>query len=252
MLKQEKTVLGYLRASIYYMAFYPATIIYSLLCVVVARPLPFPQRFKFVTQINYFYIAWLRLCCGVKLNIEGLENLPKEGAYVAIANHQSEWETIYFQILIRPQCIVLKKELLKMPFFGWAMSLLDPIALDRNQKRGALKELLTQGKDRLGKGVPIVIFPQGTRLAVGERGKFNKGGAMLAVSSEVPVIPIAHNAGVYWPGKSFIKYPGTIQLRIGKPVSSAGRSVDEVHAESVGWLLEQMEQMEKVGVEEST
>lgn len=244
MLKHKKSVLGYIRAFFYYLAFYPATILFSLLCVVVARPLPFRQRFKFVTQINYFYIAWLRICCGVKLHIEGLENLPKDGAYVAVANHQSEWETIYFQILIRPHCIVLKKEILKMPFFGWAMALLDPIALDRNQKRGALKELLTQGKDRLGKGIPIVIFPQGTRLAIGDRGKFNKGGAMLAVSSAVPVVPIVHDAGIYWPGKSFIKYPGTIQLRIGKPVDSVGRSVDEVHAESVGWLLEQMKQME--------
>ncbi|SIS85423.1 lysophospholipid acyltransferase family protein [Neptunomonas antarctica] len=244
MVQQDKTALGYLRAALYYLAFYPATVFYSVLCVVVARPLPFRQRFKFVTQINYFYIAWLRICCGVKLQVEGLENLPKEGAYVAISNHQSEWETIYFQILIRPQCIVLKKEILKMPFFGWAMGLLDPIALDRSQKRGALKALLSEGKDRLGRGIPIVIFPQGTRLAVGERGKFNKGGAMLAVSSEVPVVPIAHNAGVYWPGKSFIKYPGTIILRIGKPVASVGRSVDEVHAESVGWLLEQMDQLE--------
>jgi 1-acyl-sn-glycerol-3-phosphate acyltransferase len=244
MLKQEKSMLGYIRATLYYMAFYPATIIYSLLCVVVAKPLPFAQRFKFVTQINYFYIAWLRICCGVKLQVKGMENLPKDGAYVAIANHQSEWETIYFQTLIRPQCVVLKKELLKMPFFGWALGLLDPIALDRSQKRGALKELLSQGKDRLGKGIPIVIFPQGTRLPVGERGKFNKGGAMLAVSSAVPVVPMAHNAGVYWPGKSFLKYPGTIELRIGKPVASEGRSVDDVHTESVDWLLEQMDQLE--------
>ncbi len=245
MKSNQPTLMGYIRAGLYYAAFYPATIVYSLLCLIVAKPMPFEQRFKFVTQINYFYIWWLRICCGVKLHIEGLDNLPKSGAFVAISNHQSEWETIFFQTLIRPQCVVLKQELLKMPFFGWALGLLEPIALDRSQRRGALKQLLTEGKDRLERGIPIVIFPQGTRLPVGERGKFNKGGAMLAVSAGVPVIPMVHDAGVFWPGKSFCKYPGTITLRIGKPVETAEQSVEDVHTASVGWLLAQMDQLEE-------
>ena len=244
MKQNQPSLIGYMRAALYYAAFYPATIVYSLLCLVVARFLPFRQKFNFVTQINYFYIWWLRVCCGVKLHVEGLENLPKDGAFVAISNHQSEWETIYFQTLIRPQCVVLKQELLKVPFFGWALGLLEPIALDRSQRRGALKQLLTEGRDRLERGIPIVIFPQGTRLPVGERGKFNKGGAMLAASAGVPVVPIVHDAGVFWPGKSFCKYPGTITLRIGKPVATEGKSVEDVHTESVGWLLEQMDELE--------
>ena len=241
---QSAGLLGNIRALFYYAGFYPVTIIYSLLCLIVTPMMPFRQRFKFVTTINYFYIAWLRICCGVDVKIEGRENLPKEGAFVAISNHQSEWETIYFQLLIRPQCVVLKQELLKLPFFGWALKLLEPIALDRSQRRGALKQLLSQGKDRLENGIPVLIFPQGTRLPVSERGKFNKGGAMLAVSAGVPVVPIAHDAGYYWPGKSFAKHPGTIQLRIGKPVEAAGRSVDEVHTESVEWLLGQLDQFD--------
>ncbi len=244
MKQNQPSLIGYMRAALYYAAFYPATIVYSLLCLIVARFLPFRQKFNFVTQINYFYIWWLRVCCGVKLHVEGLENLPKDGAFVAISNHQSEWETIYFQTLIRPQCVVLKQELLKVPFFGWALGLLEPIALDRSQRRGALKQLLTEGRDRLERGIPIVIFPQGTRLPVGERGKFNKGGAMLAASAGVPVVPIVHDAGVFWPGKSFCKYPGTITLRIGKPVATEGKSVEDVHTESVGWLLEQMDELE--------
>ena len=122
--------------------------------------------------------------------------------------------------------------------------MLEPIALDRSQRRGALKQLLTEGRDRLERGIPSVIFPQGTRLPVGERGKFNKGGAMLAASAGVPVVPIVHDAGVFWPGKSFCKYPGTITLRIGKPVATEGKSVEDVHTESVGWLLEQMDELE--------
>ncbi|MGB1236575.1 MAG: lysophospholipid acyltransferase family protein [Pseudomonadales bacterium] len=237
-------VVNFVRALLYYGAFYPATIIYSLLCLCIAKWLPFEPRFRFVTTLNFFYIFWLRVCCGVKVDIQGRENLPAQGAYVAIANHQSEWETIYFQTLIRPQCIVLKQELLKIPFFGWALALLDPIAIDRSQRRGALKQLLGQGKDRLEKGIPVIIFPQGTRLPAGEFGKFNKGGAMLAASAEVPLVPMVHNAGLFWPGKSFLKKPGTITLRIGKPVASVERSVDEIHTESVDWMKAQMTELD--------
>jgi 1-acyl-sn-glycerol-3-phosphate acyltransferase len=234
------TVLNFLRAIIYYSAFYLATIIHGLICVIVARWLPFERRFRFVTTLNFFYVFWIRICCGIKVTVEGKENLPIQGSYVVIANHQSEWETIFFQTLIRPQSIVLKKELLTIPFFGWALALLDPIALDRSQKRGALKQLLEQGKERLGRNVPVIIFPQGTRLPTGEMGVFNKGGAMLAVSATVPLVPMAHNAGLFWPGKILLKKPGTITLRIGAPIDTRERGVSDVHTESVDWLKAQM------------
>lgn len=229
-------LIGAIRALIYYAAFYPVTIFWAILCLVFARFLPFKPRFYFITAINHFYIIWLRIACGVKVNVQGRENLPKEGAYVAIANHQSEWETIYFQLLIQPQVVVLKQELLKIPFFGWALALLEPIALDRSQKRGALKVLLEQGKDRLSRGIPLLIFPQGTRLPAGELGKWNKGGAMLAVSNQVPMVAIAHNAGRFWPGKSLLKTPGTIDVVISPPIDTTERTVDDVHTEAVAWL----------------
>ncbi len=238
-------VINFIRAIFYYSAFYIATIVHGLVCVIVARGLPFEKRFRFVTSLNFFYVFLIRWCCGIKVRIEGYENLPKEGAYVVVSNHQSEWETIFFQTLIRPHCIVLKQELLKIPFFGWALALLDPIALDRSQKRGALKQLLGQGKDRLERGIPIIIFPQGTRLASGEIGVFNKGGAMLAASAEVPIIPMVHDAGLFWPGKKLLKKPGTITLRIGKPIETKGRSVGGAHDESVEWIKEQMQALEK-------
>ncbi len=235
--------LLFVRALLYYAGFYPMTIIYASLCLIIGPLLPFKPRFYFVTGINNFYIFWLRVCCGVKVKVTGRENLPKEGGYVAIANHQSEWETIYFQLLIQPQVVVLKKELLKIPFFGWALSLLEPIALDRSQRRGALKQLLEQGKDKLSKGIPILIFPQGTRLAVGEMGRWNKGGAMLAVSSEVPLVAVAHNAGHFWPGKAFIKQPGTIDLVISEPIETQGCTVEEVHKQSVEWLTDKLQKI---------
>lgn len=236
----KATALHYLRAGVYYAGFYMATIIWSLLSLLIAPLLGYRGRFRVISAVNYFYIFWLRLCCGVKVEVKGREHLPKDGAYVVIANHQSEWETLFFLTLVRPQTTVLKQELLKIPFFGWGLRLLKPIALDRSKKRGALKQLLTQGKERLAEGIPVLIFPQGTRVPVGKLGKFNKGGAMLAASGGVPVVPMVHDAGEYWPGKSFVKYPGTVTLHIGKPVETADRSVDEIHEEALGWMLDKM------------
>lgn len=232
-----------LRALLFAVGFYPITMIYAIPCLLIGPLLPFRARFIFLTGINYFYIFWLRVTCGVKTQVEGLENLPKGEPYVALSNHQSEWETLYFQLVFRPQTVVLKKELLKIPLFGWALALLKPIALDRSQRREALKQLLRQGSERLQEGIPVLIFPQGTRVAVGDPGRFNKGGAMLAVKNQVPIVPVVHNAGRCWPGKSFVKYPGTVQLVIGKPIQTQGRSVDEVQAEAEAWLLEQMQRI---------
>lgn len=238
------TGLAWLRSLVYYAVFIPATLLYSLLCLLIGPWLPYPQRFRFVTAINYFYIGWLRVCCGVKVRVSGREHLDNIGPYVAVCNHQSEWETIYLQLVVRPQCVVLKQSLLKVPFFGWALALLKPIALDRSQRRRALKQLLEQGRERLTQGISVLIFPQGTRVPAGQRGKFNKGGAMLAVSAGVPVVPLAHNAGRFWPGKAFIKYPGTIELRIGAPVDTLGCSVDEVHQAAIGWLDTQLDEID--------
>jgi len=237
---KQPSLLLYLRATLFYLGFYPVTLVFAAFCVLVGWALPFRPRFKLFTLMNYFTMLWLRISCGVKYQIEGRENLPQEGAYVVVANHSSEWETLFLQTLIRPQSAVLKQELLKIPFFGWALGMLKPIALDRSKRRGALKQLLTQGKERLEEGVNVVIFPQGTRVETGKLGKFNKGGAMLAASGQVPVVPLAHDAGLFWPGKSYVKYPGTVTVRIGKPVASADRSVDEIHQESIGWLEAQM------------
>ncbi|GGK83635.1 lysophospholipid acyltransferase family protein [Amphritea balenae] len=236
----KPSALLYLRATLFYIGFYPVTLVFAAFCVMVGWALPFRPRFKLFTLMNYFSMFWLRLCCGVKYRIEGRENLPKEGAYVVVANHSSEWETLFLQTLIRPQSAVLKKELLKIPFFGWALGMLQPIALDRSKRRGALKQLLTEGKARLEDDINVVIFPQGTRVETGKLGKFNKGGAMLAASAQVAVVPLAHDAGLFWPGKSYVKYPGTITVRVGKPVASVDRSVDEIHTDSVGWLEAQM------------
>ncbi len=243
---RKPSLFLYLRATLFYIGFYPVTLVFAAFCLLVGWMLPFRPRFKLFTLMNYFSMFWLRLCCGVKYRVEGRENLPQDTAYVVVANHSSEWETLFLQTLIRPQSAVLKQELLKIPFFGWALGMLKPIALDRSKRRGALKQLLTQGKDRLGDGINVVIFPQGTRVETGKLGKFNKGGAMLAASGQVPVVPLAHDAGLFWPGKSYVKYPGTVTVRIGSPVEAVDRSVDDIHKDSIGWLEAQMRDLKVV------
>ena len=243
---EQPSLLLKIRAILFYIGFYPVTFIYASFCILVGWALPFQGRFKLFTVMNYFTMFWLRVTCGVKYRVEGRENLPSDGAYVLIANHSSEWETLFLQTLIRPQSAVLKQELLKIPFFGWALGMLKPIALDRSKRRGALKQLLTQGKERLEEGINVVIFPQGTRVAHGKLGKFNKGGAMLAASAGVPIIPLVHDASVYWPGKSFVKYPGTVTVRIGVAVNVADQSVDELHEQSAGWIEQQMRELNLV------
>ncbi len=235
-MKQRPTPLLWIRALFYYAGFYVSTLIYACLCLLVAPVLPFRPRFVLITGINYFYLFWLKVCCGVSTRVDGREHLPESGAYVVAANHQSEWETLFLQTLVRPQSAVLKRELLKIPFFGWVLAMLKPIALDRSKRREALKQLLAQGAERLQQNIPVLIFPQGTRVAVGKLGKFNKGAAMLAVKNQVPLIPLYHNAGEYWPGKSFIKYPGQVKVIVGEPVDVRGKSVDEVHEQVVTWL----------------
>ncbi|MBU2964001.1 lysophospholipid acyltransferase family protein [Amphritea sp. 2_MG-2023] len=243
---RQPSLFLYLRATLFYIGFYPVTLLFAAFCLLVGWALPFRPRFKLFTLMNYFSMAWLYLCCGVKYRVEGRENLPKDRAYVLVANHSSEWETLFLQTLVRPQSAVLKQELLQIPLFGWALAMLKPIALDRSKRRGALKQLLTQGKERLAEGINVVIFPQGTRVEAGKLGKFNKGGAMLAASAQAPIVPLAHDAGLFWPGKSYVKYPGTITVRIGAAVESVDRSVDEIHSDSIGWLEAQMRDLKIV------
>ncbi|MGB0732659.1 MAG: lysophospholipid acyltransferase family protein [Pontibacterium sp.] len=238
-------LLMFIRSLLFAVGFYGVTIIYSTCCIIVSPVLSFRQRFRLITSINFFYMFWLRVTCGVKIKFEGKENLPKEGAYVVVANHQSEWETLFLQTVIRPQSTVLKQELLKMPFFGWALAMLKPIALDRENKRGALKQLLKEGKQRLvEEQIPLLIFPQGTRLPVTQFGQFNKGAAMLALSSKVPVVPVAHNAGYFWPAKGFLKHPGTITLRVGSPMVTNDRTVEEIREFYAGWIAVEMEKLD--------
>ncbi len=202
--------------------------------------LPFTVRYRFADiWINYL-LYMLKLCCGLSYEVEGLENVPKGRAAIILSKHQSAWETIALRQIFSPQTAVLKKSLLQIPFGGWALATLKPIAIDRSNQKEALKMLLDQGLARLQEGLFVLIFPEGTRVAPGDSKKFNAGGAILASKTGYPVIPLAHNAGEFWPRNSFLKFPGVIKVKIGPVMPVEGKSAKEINAEAEAWIVQAM------------
>lgn len=200
---------------------------------------PFKVRYRFITLWSHFVIWWAKITCGIRYRIQGKENLPKENA-ILLCKHQSAWETVFLQVLLPPQTWVLKKQLLSIPFFGWALKQLEPIAIDR-QKPNSAKQLLQQGKVRLQQGRWVIIFPEGSRIAVGQVGKYSRSGAMLAKETGYLVVPMAHNAGVFWPRNSFIKKPGTIDVVIGAPIDPTLYTVEEIQEKVKSWIESTMQ-----------
>lgn len=200
---------------------------------------PFSWRYRFITQWSRFNLWWLKVTCGLRYQVHGLENIPATNAIV-LSKHQSTWETLALQLIFPDQSWLIKRELLWIPFFGWGIAMLEPIAIDRSAKRKALTQLLEQGAARLKQGRWIVIFPEGTRMPPGQRGNYRLGGARLAAATGYPVVPVAHNAGEHWPKRSFIKTPGVIQIWIGPPIATQGRSAEEINRLTEEWIENKM------------
>ena len=188
------------------------------------------------------FMAMCRVVLGIRYELQGRENIPGSAA-IYLAKHQSAWETVALQIWTPPAVFVLKRELLYIPFFGWALWGLRMIWIDRSAGKSALAKIVTQGKKRLSEGLSIIIFPEGTRVAPGKMGKFKTGGAHLATRTGAPVIPVAHNAGELWPRNAFIKRPGTITVRFGPAIDPAGLSDNELNARVETWIREAMHEL---------
>lgn len=219
-----------LRSAIFYVGYAAVTILWGALGTLVGWMLPYRQRFQFIVGCwTWFCLTWLRLCCGVHHRIDGMENVPQRPCIV-LCRHESTWETLFLQRLFAPQATLIKRELLWIPFFGWAFSTLRPIAIDRGQQRKALRTLISEGSKRLEDGIWVALFPEGTRMPTGQLGKFQPGGAALAAASGVPILVVVHNAGRFWPAHKFCKTPGQIQVIISEPVPTAGRSSKEIQA----------------------
>jgi 1-acyl-sn-glycerol-3-phosphate acyltransferase len=228
--------LVWLRSLLFFVLYNLIGIVHSLLCLLAAPFQSFEQRYRFVNLWTRATMWLLRHLNGVHLDIQGVEHIPRDRAVVVMANHQSQWETFYLQLLISPQATILKRELLWVPFFGWGLALLRPIAIDRSKGSQALKTVLKVGQERLAEGISVVIYPEGTRQPPGTLGSFNAGGAMLATRAGADVLPVAHNSGDCWPGRSLLRLPGTIRLRIGAPIPSAGKSTKALTAEVESWI----------------
>lgn len=205
-------------------------------------PVPRLPRYRFITLWGRVVIWMSRWLLGIRFKVEGLENLPHEPA-VVLSKHQSAWETIAFQQIFPPLSFVLKKSLLRIPFFGWGLALFSPIAIDRGAGREALRQIEAQGRERLTQGFWVLVFPEGTRMPPGEAGEYQIGGAWVACKAGAPVVPVAHNAGRCWPKSALIKRPGLITVRIGPPIPTAGRKATEVLAETRAWIETQMREL---------
>ena len=222
-------VLSAFRAMLFYLGYSLLTVVWGTLSVLIAWAFPYRFRFQFVIGTwTRMVLAWLRVCCGIKVRVEGRANIPTE-ACIVFVKHESTWETLFVQTLFAPQATLVKRELLRIPFFGWAFSLLRPIAIDRSDPRRALRTLIRDGTQRLNDNIWVVLFPEGTRVAPGSTREFQIGGAALAESSGRNVLVVAHNSGDHWPAHSLRKHPGTIVLKVCPPIETSGMGRREIN-----------------------
>jgi 1-acyl-sn-glycerol-3-phosphate acyltransferase len=206
-------------------------------------PLPPLARYRVITVWTRCVIWAARAICGIRYRVIGAEHIPREPCII-LAKHQSAWETLAFQLIFPPQVWVLKKELLQVPFFGWGLAMLSPIAIDRSSRREALQQLIEQGRQRLQSGFSIVIFPEGTRIPPGQRGKYRPGGARLAVQTGTPVLPVAHNAGLRWGRNAFLKHPGLVTVSIGAPIHPQGLDAETLIARVEQWIEDEIPKLD--------
>ncbi len=212
-------------------------ILSPLFSILVILMLPFSNsaRCRMASYWAHSSLFWLKLTCNLRFEVRGRDNIPTHPSII-LCKHQSAWETIALQVVFPPQIWVLKRELMFIPILGWAWWAMNVIPIDRSAGREALKQLVSHGKDRLAKGLWVVIFPEGTRIAPGVRAKYHIGGAWLATHTQTTVVPVAHNAGLFWRKNAFLKYPGTITMSIGKPIETAGLKADALNAQVENWI----------------
>jgi 1-acyl-sn-glycerol-3-phosphate acyltransferase len=234
--------------SVLHMLFLAITVIPWATAVFVIRLFAGP------TKVYWACARWLKLSVdsgtailGIQNRITGMENLPTGAldSAVLLCKHQSTWEALLMPaIMPRPLAYVFKKELLYVPFFGWAMACMDMIHIDRGQSSAAYKKMVEAGKRLTKQGTWVIMFPEGTRIARGQVGEYKTGGTRLAIQCGVPVIPIAVTSAKCWPRKAFIKTPGIVDISIGKPIPSVGRRPDELMAEVQAWIEAEMRRLD--------
>lgn len=207
------------------------TFVYGIFFSIVTPFMPFRARFALARVWARVLLFMLKLCCRLTFTVEGRENLPTEPS-IALIKHSSSWETFAQAVLLPPQVWVLKRELTWIPFVGWGIRLLHAIAIDRGAGGKAVRQMIEQGRNRLATGHWIAVFPEGTRVAVGEARRYGVGGAAIAAETGALVVPVAHNAGYFWPRRGLLKKPGVIRVVIGPPITTQGRDARAINEEA--------------------
>ena len=240
--------MSFLRSTLFGLLLTVWTVFCGLL-VLCTYVLPEGPRFRSCYAVcqmwRHGFMGACRAILGIRYTLQGQENISMTPA-IYLVKHQSAWETVALQIWTPPAAFVLKRELLHIPFFGWALWGLRMIWIDRSAGKSALGKIVTQGKQRLKEGLSIIIFPEGTRVAPGKMGKFKSGGAHLATCTGTPVIPVAHNAGELWPRNALIKQPGTITVRFGPAIDPTGLSETELNQRVETWIRDAMGELPAV------
>lgn len=228
-----------IRNILFYLGLIPVTALFAILGLLFFF-IPYQARYYLITRWSHFFIFWAKVVGGIHYQVQGLENLPAKNAIV-LCNHQSMWETVFMQVLLPPQTWILKKSLLNIPFFGWGLRLLEPIAINRSNRAQAIDQIKTQGVERLKKGRWVVMFPEGTRVAPGAHHRFSKSGAELSLATGYPILPIAHNAGLFWPRGFWIKKKGTIKIIIGPLINPKDHHLQNLHESVEQWIRQNLQ-----------
>ncbi len=210
-----------------------STPVFSLLAI-LSSPLPPLWRYRIIARWSHLAILAARIFCGIRYRVLGMENLPAAPC-ILLSRHESAWETIAFQAIFPPHAIVLKRELLRIPFFGWGLARMSPIAINRADGRRALREIREQGRARIAAGMSVVVFPEGTRMSPDSSAEWHPGGAWLAKEAGVPAVPVSVDSGRCWSKNAFFKRAGLITVRIGPPISP-DLPVKEINARARRWV----------------
>ena len=218
----------------YHIGVFLLTVAFSIIGVIIL-PLTRKVRYRIIRNWAKFTLSWLQFTCGLSWEVDGIENIPKNSG-VVFAKHQSAWETLALQLVFPEQSQVIKRELLLVPFFGWGLASLNPISINRSDSIKAFKKVLRESKVRIKNGWWIIIFPEGTRTKLGSRGNYSRTAAAVAKANNCPIIPVAHNAGLFWSKASYLRFPGKIIMKVGPEIITKNKSNDQITQEASEWI----------------